>query len=106
MALSNIFREPRREITESAVGIMVFAIPAALYAWIVYIICRWIEGLSLRPDGTFGCPWGLAAIVVAPAMMVIGFAGYMALIATHALGDAACNALQRAGIHLRPRVRK
>lgn len=43
MAFSNIFREPRRELTESAVGIV--AVAAGLSVWIAadYHFSLWLE---------------------------------------------------------------
>ena len=93
MALSNIFREPRREITESVVGITVFSLivvgPIAL-AW-------YAANDSIRQDHDM--PWGGVFII----MILLQLA---AAAGTHALGEAVCNRLQRAGIHLRPRQRK
>lgn len=39
MALSNIFREPRREITESAIGLGIFAAAA----WADYHFAVWLQ---------------------------------------------------------------
>ena len=95
MALSNIFQEPRREITESAIGLAVF-------------------GVAIWGDYKFGCFYnatgGGPIIEGMVAGLLIGSVSLMALVviayATHAIGEAACNTAQAIGIHLRPRVRK
>lgn len=96
MALSNIFREPRREIIESVVGLMVFAV----FAWGDYHFAQWFKDVTGGPR--IGCPW--------PIGMFFGFLLLVAIIGlvllTHMLGDAICNLFQERGVHLRPRKRK
>lgn len=99
MALSNIFREPRREITESAVGLAVFG----AFVWADYTFAVWLQG---ETAGAFGredteCPWIMGMFLGALAAVMVA----LLLFATHALGDGICNALQRNGVHLRPRNR-
>jgi hypothetical protein len=77
MALSNIFKEPRREITETVVGLAV-AVPFATADCYLF-------GLNL---GAF-----LGAMV--------GGAVFI-----HEAGESLCDYLQEAGIHLRPRQRR
>ena len=97
MALSNIFREPRREITESIVGIAAFGVAMAGD----YHFARWFEEITTNSEGHGGCPW--------PLGLMFGFIFLGIIIAvvffTHAIGDSICNALQERGIHLRPRNR-
>ncbi len=93
MALTNILREPRREITEIAVGagtVCAFLVP-------IYLFGRWMEQFSNR-DGE-PCPLFLgmfAGFLVIVVVVVI-------LFLVHAIGEAICNNLQRNGIDLRPR---
>jgi hypothetical protein len=98
MALSNILNEPRREITESLVGIAVLILP--VYA-----------------DYRFGC-WfnnvvgdGLPPVDVPRTLtgMFVGILLTLILIAiaigTHAFGDHVCEVLQDHGLQLRPNTR-
>ncbi len=86
MALSNIFREPRREITETAVGIV------AIGVFISPILATWHwEELNFA--------W-LLIIVLVLFLPTIFF-----IIGAHAIGEDICDALERRGIHLRPRRR-
>ncbi len=102
MALSNIFREPRREITESVVGLTVFG----LAAWADYSFGRWLQEYAhiTHSDGTGfdPVPWPMGMI----AGVLIAIGAVFVVLGTHALGDVICNALQRNGIHLRPRQRR
>ena len=80
MALSNVFREPRREVTETLVG----------------------AGVA----GAFLCPGLLLAMLGAPIMLaaltLLGAIGVAAaIICIHELGEAGCDALARGGVELR-----
>lgn len=97
MALSNIFREPRREITESAVGIAIVA--GFLYG--DYCFAAWLYSMTAdNPRGGFpvvlGMIMGVVFFIVCIGMLVL----------THALGEAICNALAKRGLELRPRQRR
>ncbi len=97
MALSNIFREPRREITESAVGLIVFAAMLAT-GWFSSL---WTWRSLGWPLNEWYCFIGVglgAVVMIVVAWTIIEF--------THDLGDAICNGFERGGIHLRPRVRR
>ena len=96
MALSNIFREPRREITESVVGLVVFG----AFAWADYYVARWFQDVT--GGWHDGCPWPIGMMLG----LLVGFLAMCLLIITHGIGDGICNALQRRGIHLRPRQRR
>jgi hypothetical protein len=95
MALSNIFQEPRREITESAIGLALF-------------------GVAVWGDYRFGCFYNASGYGPVTEGMVagalVGILLFMVLVviayATHAIGESVCNAAQAMGIHLRPRVRR
>lgn len=94
MALSNIFREPRREITETVVGVAFVALPIGADA----LFGRWFAyHVAERPSEWF-------------SMLVIGMlVGMMGLLLTigaamfiHLVGEDLCNALDDRGIRLRP----
>jgi hypothetical protein len=96
MALSNMLREPRREITETAVGIVL----VLGYAWINYTAARWLQS-AIPLSGGFQIPVFLPML----AIFLGTFICYGALLLIHLLGEAVCNALQQNGLHLRPRSR-
>ena len=98
MALSNIFREPRREIIESAVGLTI----SGLLVWGDYKLAVAINEAN-PPEHQIPVLGGMALL----AFMAAGFvaAVYFVAVATHAIGDAICNVLERRGIYLRPRNR-
>jgi small-conductance mechanosensitive channel len=99
MALSNIFCEPRREITESVVGITVFVLvvigPLAI-AWHVAS-----EAVAADRDLPFLLPF--IATIIGELIVVVVVFGLSLL--THAIGERVCNALARKGVELRPRRR-
>ncbi len=94
MALSNILNEPRREITESIVGLIILcAFMAVDYAFGV-----WLENVAGHND----IPWPIGMILGIPATILL----VAILFVTHAIGESVCNILQKNDIHLRPRDRK
>lgn len=96
MALSNIFQEPRREITESMVGIAVFsAVMGADYGLAV-----WFHAFT-APMQIGACPIPLGMVFGFIAMLL----GVACIFITHAIGESACAALARRGIELRPQQR-
>lgn len=95
MALSNIFREPRREITEQVIGsVVVSGLVIADYKF-----ARWFE-IATIPVGA--CPWPVGMVLG----VVAGIAVLGVVLAAHGLGDAICNRLAEAGMELRPRTRR
>jgi hypothetical protein len=95
MALSNMLNEPRRELIETAVGVVVLGTVGGGD----YIFAAWVCQRS-KPeywfsDICFAMVFGLA-IAVAIGLLAVG---------VHALGDTICNALDRRGIQLRPAQR-
>jgi hypothetical protein len=100
MALSNIFREPRREITESAIGISAFVLivigPLAI-AW------HSANAVAATDPHT---PFLLifVFVIIIELIVVVVVAGLTLL--THAIGEGVCNALARRGVELRPKVRR
>lgn len=95
MALSNIAREPRREIIETVVGLVIFT----AFMGLDYTLAVWIEGVTGGPHD--GLPWQVGMLFGIPAG---GAAIFLALF-IHFLGETVCDTLQRNGIHLRPRNR-
>lgn len=104
MALSNIFREPQREITESLVGaVIVIGLIWADYSFGVWFQEYWgYYNFKDSQTKIYYVPWFFG--MIAGAMLAI--AGVFFLFATHDLGDSICNYLEDRGIHLRPRNRK
>lgn len=99
MALSNILREPRREITETAVGLVA---AGGLICFIIipdYYFAFWWYEFTGGKNG--GCPWQIGLILG----VLFLFCATLMLAGVHRLGDGICNLLQRRGIHLRPRER-
>jgi hypothetical protein len=105
MALSNIFNEPRREITETAIGAAIAAaFFAGLYVWGSH---EYANGDRLCLPG---CDSRAAYLAVFMILLTIGFVVGGVIIAgiaigIHALGESICNRLEDAGLHLRPRQR-
>jgi hypothetical protein len=97
MALSNIFREPRREITESVVGTLVI-VPFFVADW--YLSC-WLQAVDAKPPAPF------ILLMVFGAMVILVGIGLLVLLLgiTHTFGEAVCEALENRGLHLRPRDR-
>lgn len=97
MALSNAFKEPRREITETLVGAAAVVGPLAVFAGLSYLIALWIA----PPDK----PFLLSVILTGILIMLVVFIVSGTLFVAHEIGEDVCNALQKRGIHLRPRQR-
>jgi hypothetical protein len=96
MALSNIFREPRREITESMVGITVFV----LIVMGPLAIARYVANVAVANDPR--APYALLFVLtILGEVLGTLVLGALALL-THALGERICNALARKGLELRP----
>lgn len=98
MALSNIFREPRREIIESAIGLSIIA---------GLIIADYEVSLSVASEGKDH----IADLVVGMIIFPIGLAlllliGWVILRVTHFIGEEICDSLEDAGVRLRPRDRR
>jgi hypothetical protein len=94
MALSNIFREPRREITESLAGILLVGI----FLFVDWQFACWFQGAIMPRDNFFrfiGMLIGLIATVAC-----IGMAFF-----THFVGEEICDALANRGLELRPKQR-
>ncbi len=96
MALSNIFNEPKREITETVVGLSLIGIFVAAD----YSFALWFQDITGGPER--GVPWWLGII----AGVSFGIAGVLMMLRIHTLGERVCDSLQRHGIHLRPKRRR
>jgi hypothetical protein len=91
MALSNIFVEPRRELTESGIGIAF----VGLLLLIDLPIAFWIEHRIDR------LPFGAAMVIGFLSIVII----FLALLLIHLIGEGLCNYLTRQGIEIRPKIR-
>jgi hypothetical protein len=99
MALSNIFREPRREITESMVGITVFGLIVAVPVTIAWKGANaWV---AADPHAPFA--EALLLVILGEAGAAIATVGLAMM--THAIGERIYNALAQRGLELRPRRR-
>jgi undecaprenyl pyrophosphate phosphatase UppP len=99
MALSNIFREPRREITETLLGIIL----AVALVWGDILLALSIANHTPQKETTSDIV-GLALIIpvtVVPAVIM----GWGLLMATHFLGEKFCDFLARRGLDPRPKQR-
>jgi len=97
MALSNIFREPRREITESVVGVGALLVFGGGYVRLIV----WLADSLYRPGDNYSGDLFACFLFSIVAMIVI----WIVVAVAHRIGEAICNALQASGIHLRPRQR-
>jgi hypothetical protein len=103
MALSNIFNEPRREITESVVGTLV--VLALLF--VDYRFGRWwqqiLENTHRHPPGfwhgffVIGMVFGALAIAAAYPLLAVF---------PHFIGEVVCGFLANLGLELRPKERR
>ena len=96
MALSNTFKEPRREMTETIIGVVV--VGGAIIAdysfanWLASGIPNWADRIACIVLG----------IIFTPVAVVLMIA---LLAAAHAIGDAICNRLAELGADPRPTQR-
>ncbi|HWY35705.1 MAG TPA: hypothetical protein VNX68_13755 [Nitrosopumilaceae archaeon] len=92
MALSNTFKEPRREIIETIVGLIIF-IPFAIIDYkITWWLLMWDPG-----DYNFG-----GALVASTGLLCLVI---LLFVIIHAIGDVICTKLEQAGFQIRPRQR-
>lgn len=96
MALSNIFKEPRREITESLVGILTGV--SAIFGW--YFGAVMLQHYLRLEDGSkvpfVSCLTGVALLFVLFLVVV-----YL----THWLGEVVCDWLEDRNLDPRPKQR-
>lgn len=96
MALSNIFREPRREITETAMGLIPFGAAAILMVVNYYVSCWLVGGKNVK-----GSDVGFCMFLLTAATIIIGFI----VVFVHWAGEEVCDFLEKRGIQIRPRQR-
>lgn len=99
MALSNIRKEPRREITESLIGMVCVA--GAL--WLDYAGSRFVNFVFFLKGP---CPIALAMILLPIVLLVVFLLGVLLVSVTHGLGEVVCGRLAKVGFDPRPKVRK
>jgi hypothetical protein len=100
MALSNIWKEPRREITETVVGFgaVVAGLGIPLYGG--YWVARWAAG----PAAPFSQVLGYGFCLTMAGGLVCGMLLSLAFV-IHEVGDEVCTTLEEHGIRLRPKRR-
>ena len=100
MALSKILREPRRGITEQALGIVVVLVPL----YLDYRFGVWLQSYLTMNESPNGAPqfWDGAWVLG----MVFGPLAVLAILAlavgVHNLGEGLANHLADRGLELRP----
>lgn len=100
MALSNTLREPRRELTESAVGILItFGLLGGL-SWADYRFAVRVYEVTGADANALPIPITMFFTPMILTVVLILIAGL--LTATHAIGEGICNVLERNGVRLRP----
>ncbi len=99
MALSNILREPRREITESLIGLAVLGVPIG--ADVAFAL--WLQSVDEHLAFTYAMFLGLVTLAI--GSLVVGVLTFIAF-GVHAVGEAICDELEQHGIHLRPKTRR
>jgi hypothetical protein len=99
MALSNIIKEPQREITETLVGVVALLPPC----YVIYKVGNRMA-LDMKPHNVIEwvAVYFFAAAVIAVAVFTVG--GALKLI--HTIGEEISDTLQLHGIHIRPKRRK
>lgn len=99
MALSNMRREPRRELTESGLGILAFGAFVAAD----FMVCRAIVPYYNVP---YAPPWWVAIVALMILVGLLGpilFMGFLYL--THEVGEVVCGWMADLGYDPRPRNR-
>lgn len=86
-----MLREPRREITESVVGIVVVGGLLSLAIWADYAFAVWFEAATVG-SSRGPCPLPLGMIIG----VILAAGAFGLLVLTHRAGDAICNALATA----------
>lgn len=102
MALSNIFREPRREITESVIGVATCVLVAAAFYWVDDYFATMFMNSGRHHDAG---DWWFAMLMGIPLAGGFGALSVGLLIATHEFGDVICDMAESRGMQLRPRNR-
>src|ERR1700689_3955199 len=98
MALSNIFREPRREITESVIG----TIPIALFCWLDYRFAVWFQAYTMSANSNDYVTWEAGLLIGVVGLLLIFLVTAALLLLCHAIGEVICDSLGNKGLELRP----
>lgn len=95
MALSNILREPRREITETVIG---FALVGG------YLIgdCRLASYVGPTLDPDYPKDWFADIVVLMAIGLLLTVLSVPLMFFIHFVGEEVCNALRRRGLDPRP----
>ncbi len=101
MALSNMLREPRREITETVAGIVCVAAIGAPFIWGVITLANIMQASDRDPMSSWEFYLGLSFGII----ILGGFIAAVFLLITHSLGEWACARLDNLGLRLRPKQR-
>jgi uncharacterized BrkB/YihY/UPF0761 family membrane protein len=99
VALSNVFREPRRELIETGVG----AVIVAGIVVITTIPATYIANTMTRVDPKFD--YSLAFVLGVAIVVVAGLLTCLIAMIVHSVGEEVCDKLEKNGIRLRPKER-
>lgn len=103
MALSNMIKEPQREITETLVGFLI----AAPFVYVDVLFAQWfvvsIPALAEVENAVVQVMCLLLGMAAGAAVIAIFF-GVLAII--HDIGESLCTALEGRGVQMRPRERR
>lgn len=100
MALSNMRREPQREITESVIGIALFVGLATGD----YFLSRYIDFTIFKEKNVVGII--ILMILIPIALFILSGVTFALLYFTHHIGEEICGWLADRGWDPRPRDRK
>lgn len=111
MALSNIFNEPQREITESVIGIAVFAVVCIVWFFLADLAAVATWNPEFIDSGNRSvCPYPLWVFFW---MFLIGVGtavglllGIVLVLLTHRIGEDTCDLLCAMGVDPRPKLRR
>jgi len=98
MALSNMRREPRREITEQVIGTVAVLGGAVIFFTADYSFVKWLLASDMMDiHGTADVIFAviLLPIMVSLALLAITFIGYGFVYVCHEAGEALCAKLGR-----------
>jgi hypothetical protein len=96
MALTNISKEPRREITETILGLLV----VTLVLFPDYFAAVRFQEAS----GGFknGCPWPIGMIFIPLVILGLGALSFGSVLLIHFIGEKVCGFLRKFNIDPRP----
>lgn len=104
MALSNILKEPRREIVETAVGLVPVVAVLLLLFGVEYVNYSWaVSSTGAHPE--YELPVWFTVFIMSVFEITALSVGWLMITFIHLVGEEICDVLQRRGIHLRPRRR-